>query len=275
MSDSVRGEFRSFRSFCEVLTLHQQGKTGSGPAIGTHWGVELSKIIQAMKPTNGSKLSKGKLQKLYPAAYSVLDILTEKLGIRWLDSCFKLYGYMYSEEEPSEVFLWKGDADAVGWYGDSPEEGKYVIVDWKVLDILKFWERNADAYGKFLHQCLIYARLLQLHLNLNYLPHILLVPISGTTGQDIHPVLFCDFPEKCKETINSFEWSTTRPKPLESLTKKISVKWPLFKPGLKAKKVDKDQLLTEIFKEDAKVSDLLEVLGWPSLELTTDEINQK
>ena len=71
--------------------------------------------------------------------------------------------------------------------------------------------------------------------------------------------------------INSFEWSTTLPKPVEKPTKKISAKWPLFKLNLEAQKVDKDTLLTKkIFKEDAKVSDLLEVLGSPSLELTTD-----
>lgn len=83
--------------------------------------------------------------------YLVFDILIEKFGIRWFDSCFKLYGYMYSEEEFFEVFLWKGDVDVVGWYGDSFEEGKYVIVDWKVFDILKFWERNVDVYGKFFY----------------------------------------------------------------------------------------------------------------------------
>lgn len=225
-----------------------------------------------MKPTNGSKVSKGETQEVDLAAQSVLGTLTEKFKIRWLDSDFKLHGYMYSKEEPPEVYLWKGDADAVGWYEDSPEEGRYVIVDWKVCDILMFWKKNVNAYGKFLHQCLIYARLLQLHLKLNYLPHILIVPISGITGQDIHPGLFCDFPKECKEMINSFEWSTTPPKP--PATKKISAKWPLFKPNLEAKKVDKDKLLTEIFKEGAKVSDLLEMLGWPSLELTTDEINQ-
>ena len=275
MSNSVRNEFREFQAEREVLTLTAQGETGSGPAIGTHWGEILSRIIQAMKPTNGSKKSTEKLQKKYPAEYSVLDNLTKKHGIRWHDSCFKLYGYMYSKEESPEVYLWKGNADAVGWYRDSSGKGRYVIVDWKVLDILNFWEKNNDAYGKFLHQCLIYARLLQLHLKLDYLPHILIVPIYGETGKDINPGLFDGFPKNCKEMINSFEWSTTRPKPPESPSKKISAKWPLFKPDLEAKKVDEDKLLKEIFKEDAKVSDLLEAFGWPSLELTTDEINQK
>ena len=275
MSNSVRDEFQDFQAEWEVLTLSAQGKTGSGPAIGIYWGKILSEIIQAMKPTNVSKESIQALQINYPAEYSVLDDLTKEHGITWLDSCFKLYGYMYSKEESPEVYLWKGNADAVGWYRDSSGKGRYVIVDWKVVDILNFWEKNNDAYGKFLHQCLIYARLLQLHLKLDYLPHILIVPISGLTGKDIHPGLFYDFPGKCKEMINSFEWSTTRPKPPESPSKKISAKWPLFKPDLEAKKVDEDKLLKEIFKEDAKVSDLLEAFGWPSLELTTDEINQK
>lgn len=53
-------------------------------------------------------------------------------------------------------------------------------------------------------------------------------------------MLFCDFLEKCKEIINSFEWFIIWLKFLESLIKKISVKWLLFKFGLKVKKVDKD-----------------------------------
>ena len=135
-----------------------------------------------------------------------------------------IIGYMYRKtEESPKIFLWQGDADAVGRYKDSSGKEKYVIVDWKVLDVLEFWKKNTDAYGKYLHQCLVYARLLQLHLELDYLPHILIAPINGVTGNEIYPALFCDYPEKCTDQIDSFEWSTTVPKP----AKKISGKQPL------------------------------------------------
>ena len=90
---------------------------------------------------------------------------------------------------------------------------RYVIVDWKVLDILNSWEKNKNAFGKCHHQCLIYARLLQLHMDLDYLPHILIVPISSITGKDVYLALFWDYPEDCKQAIESFKWSRTLPKP--------------------------------------------------------------
>ena len=142
----MRNEFRKTQLVYRVLTLHEQGKTGSGPDIGIHWDRELSKILQAMKPTHGSKLSKEKLPK-GRAAHSVLVNLTEQFGIGWLASHFQLYGYMYSKEESPKVYFWQGDADAVGWYkgrykGDDHDVERYVIVDWKVVDILQFWDKE-------------------------------------------------------------------------------------------------------------------------------------
>ena len=50
-------------------------------------------------------------------------------------------------------------------------------------------------------------------MELEYLPHILIVPISLMTGQDIYPSLFWDYPKKCKQAIESFKWSVEPPKP--------------------------------------------------------------
>ena len=50
-------------------------------------------------------------------------------------------------------------------------------------------------------------------MDLDYLPHILIVPISSITGKDIYLALFWDYPEKCKQAIESFKWSLTLPKP--------------------------------------------------------------
>lgn len=79
-------------------------------------------------------------------------------GIRWFDSDFKLYGYMYSKmEEFFRVYYWQGEVDVVGWYvkvrfeKDDYDVERYVIVDWKVVDILDFWDKNIDVYGKYLY----------------------------------------------------------------------------------------------------------------------------
>ena len=108
-------------------------------------------------------------------------LLKEVFGIDLLVSHMQLYGYMYSKEESSpQVYYWQGDADAVGWYENkNTEEHGYVIVDWKVVELLNYWEKDKNAFGKHLYQCLVYARLLQLHLKLKYLPSILIVPISN------------------------------------------------------------------------------------------------
>lgn len=263
------------------LSTGSKGKCGKGNTVGHEWDKVLSKIIQIYKDTLDSsksrrekqlkQLQKG-LERNIEAEIDVVEKISSTFSLVPLDSHFPLYGYMYKEtEESPKVYLWQGDADAVSYcWSDKDGVGRYVIVDWKVLDILEFWEKNPDAYGKYLHQCLVYAKLLQLHLKLDYLPHILIVPIHGITGQQIRPALFSDYPEKCKELIESYEWSTTLPEPAQ----KISGKGPLFS-DLPVGKVDENMPLTKLFKEDAKVSHLLEEFGWNSLEVTADQIKKE
>ena len=186
-------------------TLARGGKCGTGNVVGLYWDKMLSKKIEEIKQSHLTAAEEEKVETL------LIREIFNLFGINVFDSHFPLYGYMYSKtEELPKVYLWQGEADAVGWYKDKQGVGRYVIVDWKVLDILDFWKKNKDAYGKYLHQCLVYARLLQLelqlHLELEYLPHILIVPISGKSGQDIHPALFVDYPEKCKEMLKNLEW---------------------------------------------------------------------
>ena len=136
---------------------------------------------------------------------------------------------------------------------------RYVIVDWKVLDILNSWEKNKNAFGKYHHQCLIYARLLQLHMDLDYLPHILIVPISSITGKDVYLALFWDYPEECKQAIESFKWSLTPPKP----TMDVRGQRPFLTEG----HVDRSLPLRYFLDMDASAGELLDALGLASLKL--------
>lgn len=202
------------------------------------------------------------------------DWIIEKLrgapfGIELFESNFTLNGYMYSEDD---VFQWRGDADAIGWYyNKNREKYEYVIADWKVLrDLLNFW-KSKEAFGMYLHQCLAYAKLLQLHLDLKYLPSILIIIISSDNGQDIHPGLFWDYPEECKSTIERFLWSIEQPaKP----PKKIVWTKDLFNDKLNWESdLDEEELLKEekylkdLFDEGAKVKDLLKALDYNGLKL--------
>ena len=133
---------------------------------------------------------------------------------------------------------------------------RYVMVDWKVLDILKSWEKNKNAFGKYLHQCLIYAveaRLLQLHMDLDYLPHTLIVPISSILGKDIYLALFWDYPEECKQAIESFKWSLTLPKP----TMKVRGRRPFLTEG----RVDRSLPMRCFLDMDASAGELLGAFG--------------
>ena len=149
-----------------------RGRCGKGNNVGQHWDKVLSKLVQICKDGSDIEPRLSQLREEMQCEISAEKVLLQRIykefKIEFLDSHFPLNGYMYSKTEDSpKVYLWQGDADAVGWYRDSSGEERYVIVDWKVLDILEFWKKNKDAYGKYLHQCLVYARLLQLHLKLD------------------------------------------------------------------------------------------------------------
>ena len=108
----------------------------------------------------------------------------------------------------------------------------------------------------------MYARLLQLHLELDYLPSILIVPISSDNGRDIHPGLFWDYPEECTTAIEEFSWSIDQPiKP----PRYIYGEWPFKELG--KGNVAEEMLLKDLFVDGAKVKDLLKVFGFNGLKV--------
>lgn len=237
MSNPIRKKFRegNVKIPEQSLQLSKEGKRGKGNTIGREWDDGLSQIIQLMKEGSLSSVSERPELQL-------LKAISKEFKIQFLDSQFPLYGYMYSKtEKQPKVYYWEGDTDAIGWYKDPKSgEGRYVIVDWKVLgDIATFWLKNPDAYGRYLHQCLVYARLLQLHMELKSLPYILIVPISAVTGKDFHPALFYNYPEECTEFIESFEWSVTFPE--EGIPVQIPLENPFNTQKLKPSQ-ESDQL---------------------------------
>lgn len=80
------------------------------------------------------------------AEFYVLREISKAFRINLLDSRFPLYGYA-SDKTSTKVYYWYGTADAIGWFKDDKGKGRYVIVDWKVLDILEFWEKAQTLLG--------------------------------------------------------------------------------------------------------------------------------
>ena len=199
-------------------------------------------------------------------AGQLIDKLKELYKITLIEPEFLLYGYVYNKTRTaSYVYLWKGvKADAIGWHH---KEKKYVIVDYKVVNFVKPFWTTPEAYGKFLHQCLVYARLLQLHMKLEYLPPILLVPISNNDARDIHPGLFLNYPDECKRAINADVWSVTLPKP----PLKIKAHLKPFKNDIKSGPLNEEMLLTDLFAAEAKVKDLIKAFDLNSLVVCEPE----
>ena len=181
------------------------------------------------------------------------------------DSKFPLFGFMRevatNEKKHPKLYLWQGEADAIaGSWGLK----KYVIVEFKVVDNLSdYWKRKTDLCGKHLHQCLVYAKLLQLHMELDYLPPSLIVIIHKFTGKEGYFALFEDYPQECKDKLAEYEWFTKQPskRPLRIVNTDNLLHENFRHDGV----VDPHTKLSHILGEDATVRDLLDSLGYDSL----------
>ena len=190
--------------------------------------------------------------------------------LSFLDSKFPLFGFMRDSEKQPKMYLWQGVADAIAY---SRKLKKYVVVELKVVNNLSYyWEKKYDLCGKHLHQCLVYAKLLQLHMKLPYLPPSLIVVIHQATGKEVYFPLFKDYPDECKERLNEYEWFKTprvKRRPLKIETTRLESKKLLCDQmnGVTGVSINLQEPLREIFKETATVKDLLKALGYDSLEL--------
>ena len=251
MDDAVRENFKKFRkdTYLELdlkLDLKDPVLTKNGAKLGTFWHSILQKYIDNESEPKPAK--------------AVVDALESEFeGIEFLKTGFPLYGYMI-DEESSEVSFWNGNANAIGWYENGYKNG-YVIVHWTAVKILNFWEKDKDAHGKYLHQCLVYARLLQLHLELDELPYILIVAINKT-GEDIHktgigiqPALFHDFPKECKDALEKFKWSKDQLELGGRLKRTVVV--DKYK---REKEIKMETPVRDVLEENTTVGDLLDAL---------------
>lgn len=118
------------------------------------------------------------------------------------------------------LHYWTGRFDAVGLMNENDKKGSGVIViDWTTVcdDVTDFWEK-ADNYKQKLHQCIIYRRLLAIHMrDLEYFkdqeipePGIMIVAIDRDNIFVNDPRLCLDFTDLEKvgifKKINHFDW---------------------------------------------------------------------
>ena len=206
------------------------------------------------------------------AARELLSIVEMKHNLHFLDSSFRLFGFMREvatdAKKHPKLYLWRGVVDAIAY---STELGQYVIVDFKeVENLLEYWRKKTDLCGKHLHQCLVYAKLFQLHMELDYLPPILIVAIDSFTGMDGYFPLFEDYPEQCYKKLDEYEWFVNPPqkRPLK-ICKPEKLLSPVFRDGFTA--ISPNTSLKALFNADATVENLLDLLGYDSIEIVPSE----
>ena len=169
------------------------------------------------------------------------------------------------QKKHPKLNLWQGEADAIAYSWDLK---KYVIVDFKVVDdLLDYWQKKTDLCGKHLHQCLVYAKLLQLHMGLGYLPPSLIVAIDRFTGMRAYFPLFEDYPGECYKKLDEYEWFVKKPpkRPLmiynpEKLLNPIYI-------GFSRIPIFQNTPLQRLFSSNATVKDLLDLLGYDDIEI--------
>ena len=106
-------------------------------------------------------------------------------------------------------------------------------------------------------------------MKLDYLPSSLIVIIHKVTGKEGYFALFKDYPQECYEKLDEYEWFTEQPsrRPLKIVnTDKLFVKNLNGKEGI----FRANSELKNIFAPNATVKDLLDALGYDSLELTSN-----
>ena len=263
-------------TFSNVVYEHQGEvwDTLLGKWIKEHRGdlVSFSSLILSDRMSNLARWSREKFtpERLARHLISFIEIQHK---LYFLESKFPLFGFMRdvatNEKKHPKLYLWQGEADAIAY---SCKLEKYVIVEFKVVDNLSdYWKRKTDLCGKHLHQCLVYAKLLQLHMNLHYLPPSLIVVIHKVTGKEGYFALFEDYPQECKDKLDEYEWfieqPSKRPDPLK-IANTDKLLHENFRLMCRDVVVPPAQTkLSDIFGEDATVKDLLDSLGHDSLEI--------
>ena len=254
---------------------------------GGVWDALLAKWIQKNRgDTDGSSTSSSNLSDQMSklrlvsqedviqerVAQDLISSIEEQHKLYFYDSKFPLFGFMRevatNEKKHPKLYLWQGEADAIA---GSPELKKYVIVEFKVVDNLSdYWKRKTDLCGKHLHQCLVYAKLLQLQMKLDHLPSSLIVIIHKVTGKEGYFALFEDYPKECYEKLDEYEWFIEQPskRPLKiGNTDKLLQEEYQYQDGV----VFPHTRLSDIFARNATVKDLLDSLGYDSLEIFRQE----
>ena len=221
--------------------------------ITNRLGIKLGKCLADIIKEDQSRKTTKEEEPNARVARSLIEHLGKQpVHVRCIGSEVSLCGYMYKENEQwRELYFWNGKADAIGW---DEVKKKFVIVEWKVREVNE--SEDVEVFKPFLFQTLVYAKLLKLLLNLDYLPSILIVLIDGQSGKKVHAGFF-EAPDSLGD---EYVWCDRKPE----LTIEITP-GPLFRKGLD--KVEEGMLLRDLFSDNATLEDLQNFFKTPPLKV--------
>ena len=149
----------------------------------------------------------------------VVEDIEKQFQLKLVCSGKDIGGFSIEFEGQKRQYYWSGKIDAIGLMnGYNVKDGcRVVVLDWTTRDdIQKFWE-NAGEYKQKLHQCMIYRRLLAVHMREYFKdpniqePSIMIVPLVRGNINVKDPRLCMDFTELEKAGIfgilDQFKWS--------------------------------------------------------------------
>lgn len=189
-----------------------------GPIVG---GTQIHGFLYGVL----KKRSQNKLGEITDEEQQVLTVVKDieaKFQCKILWGEIEMHGFASKEER---LHFWSGKLDAVALLNKNDKNGSRVIViDWRTCDdVNKFWE-NAQQYKGKLHQCIIYRRLLAIHMKEYFKvqaipePGIMVVAIDRQNINVNDPRLCLDFTELKNAGIfnklNQFDWTVAKPNSL-------------------------------------------------------------
>ena len=208
-----------------ALRIQAEGNSPVSPRLmGRYFHGTMSNAIAHLDREGGSQNKAPEEERLSRWFNCVHKFLKDNFKVSLLPDIkdVPLTGFIYRKDEDSLSdlnYYWDGKADAIGLL-EGEDDYKFVIVDWKTArsKLNTFWENKPS--GDYFTQCFVYARLLKLHLSLDYCPPILIVPFNSEK-EYMHPRLFTNYPDQFKEAIEKYQWRTTFKKesPLKSPAK--------------------------------------------------------
>lgn len=189
----------------------RQDRKQKGPIVGSIIHASLNKVLRKRK--NAENGYTAKEQQLL----EFVEDIEEKFQLKIVLSEIHIGGFSTELKGQKRRYYWSGKIDAIGLMNGNDKDGCGVVVlDWITCSHAGTFWKFATEYNVKLHQCLIYRRLLAVHMREYFKdpnipqPGIMIVALNRESINVNNPRLCMDFTEMEKagffEEFDQFKW---------------------------------------------------------------------